>query len=101
MRSNTWTELLMWQEWRRRQWNRPSRSDHYLMQIAMQVRRVLAKHPKKIKLEHFKVPFKFKRVATVTPKGNTAYKTEVSKSVWASRFGGVVVRKRKKDVSRT
>lgn len=33
----------------------PSRSDYYAMQIAMEVRRVLSKHPNRIKLKHFKL----------------------------------------------
>ncbi|MHC4687246.1 MAG: hypothetical protein ACYTEW_23490, partial [Planctomycetota bacterium] len=39
------------------QWNRPSRSDQYLMQIAQEVRRVLSKDPEAIKLDHFKIRF--------------------------------------------
>lgn len=35
----------------------PNRTDHYLMQIAMEVRRVLSKHPGRIKLSHFKLKF--------------------------------------------
>lgn len=38
----------------------PSRSDYYAMQIAMEVRRVLSKHPNQIKLSHFKLKFEDK-----------------------------------------
>lgn len=33
----------------------PNRSDYYLMQIAMEVRRVLSRNPNRIKLKHFKL----------------------------------------------
>jgi len=44
---------------RQAEWNAPSRSDYYLMQIACEVRRVLRKNPESIKLDSFKIPFEF------------------------------------------
>lgn len=39
------------------EYNRPSRTDYYLMQIAVEVRRVLSKKPALIKLKHFLIRF--------------------------------------------
>jgi hypothetical protein len=52
-------EFLLWCDYLDEEWNTPSRSDHYLMQIAQEVRRVLSKKPNKIKLKEFL--FKFTR----------------------------------------
>jgi hypothetical protein len=43
--------------WLDEQMNVPSLTDQYLMQIAAEVRRVLSKKPKKIKVEHFLLKF--------------------------------------------
>ncbi len=43
--------------WLEMQWNRPTRSDNYLMQICQEIRRVLSKKPNGIKLAHFKLTF--------------------------------------------
>ena len=43
--------------WLNEQYHIPSRSDYYLMQIAQEVRRVLAKRKKSIKLKHFLLKF--------------------------------------------
>lgn len=39
------------------QWNLPNRTDHYLMLIASEVRKVLSKNPNNIKLADFKLKF--------------------------------------------
>ena len=54
-----WThrEYLTRLAWIEEQWNFPSRSDQYLMQVAAEVRRVLSKKPDAVKLEHFKLKF--------------------------------------------
>lgn len=45
-------------EWMDEQWNHPTLNEYYLMQIAAEVRRVLAKHPNEIQSDHFKIKFK-------------------------------------------
>ena len=50
-------EYLTWQAWFSDEMNRPSRSDYYLMQIACEVARVLAKDPRKIQQKHFLLEF--------------------------------------------
>ena len=39
------TQFLVWHEWLRRQWNKPNRTDHYLMQIDKDMINLAAKHP--------------------------------------------------------
>ncbi len=43
--------------WLELEWNRPDRTDHYLMQIAVEIRRVLSKNPSSHKLEHLLIKF--------------------------------------------
>lgn len=50
-------QYLVTLAWLQQQWNRPTRSDSYLMQIACEVRRVLSKDPRKIHLSHFELEF--------------------------------------------
>jgi len=48
--------------WLNNQWNEPTRTDHYLMQIAQEVRKTRFRKIESIKrilLEHFRIPFKF------------------------------------------
>lgn len=59
--------------------NQPSRSDHYLMQIAQEVKRVLSKKPSKIKLKDFTLTFgKTQEKPSLTKEE----KTVESKSYW-------------------
>lgn len=53
----THREFLTWQAWIDRQWNRPDRTDFYLMQVACEVRRVLSRKPAGIKIDDFRLPF--------------------------------------------
>lgn len=51
--------MRTWIEWLDQQWDKPNRSDHYLMQIAAEIARTRnPKHAGSIKLAQFKVPFK-------------------------------------------
>lgn len=45
----------MMQEWLESQWNKPSRSDYYLMRVAQRVQQVLAKNPGGIDLDNQKI----------------------------------------------
>jgi hypothetical protein len=47
--------------WLDQQWNVPSRSDNYLMQIAQEVKRVLHRDPNKVTLDEFKLEFNSKK----------------------------------------
>ncbi len=46
-----------WNAWLLLQWNRPSRSDHYAMSIATEVRRSYVAEPKKVVMADMRVPF--------------------------------------------
>ena len=43
--------------WLNEQYHIPSRTDYYLMQIAQEVRRVLSKRKRSVKLKHFLLKF--------------------------------------------
>lgn len=53
----THREFLTWEVWLDQEWSHPSRSDHYAMQVACQVARVLSKNPGNIKIQDFHLPF--------------------------------------------
>lgn len=72
--------------WLDEQWNQPSRSDQYLMQIAMEVRRVLSKKPNVIQLDHFKLKFQSTE-AKPTPKLSVAELTKQSIARWCGFVG--------------
>jgi hypothetical protein len=44
-------------DWLEEEWNAPSRGDHYLMQVAAEVRRVLHRSPAQVKPEGFRLTF--------------------------------------------
>lgn len=58
MESISYEEYLIRLQWIEDEFDRPNRSDHYLMLIAAEVRRVLSKNPNLIKLNDFKLNFK-------------------------------------------
>lgn len=63
----SYTEFLTWQAWFRKDFNRPSRSDFYLMQIAYELRRAIAAfagNKGKLSLNDFKLTFKDKQKLT-------------------------------------
>lgn len=53
-------EFSTWDAWLEEEWNRPNRSDHYLMQIAATAARILAKNPSAVKDADFKLKFEVK-----------------------------------------
>lgn len=55
----THRQFLVWSAWLDEQWNRPDRTDHYLMQVAAEVRRGNAgKKARQVKMQHFLLEFK-------------------------------------------
>jgi hypothetical protein len=54
----------------KRDYDRPKRSDYYLMQIAQEVRRVLHKQPRKVLLKDFRLDFSGKPSKTSIPLRN-------------------------------
>lgn len=53
----THRQFMAWMEWLAEQWNVPSRSDAYQMQVACEVRRVLSRSPRSIQPKHFLLKF--------------------------------------------
>lgn len=79
----THRQYLAWGAWFDGEWHRPSLSDHYSMQIAQEVRRVLSRKPNSIKLEHFKLQFER---PTEKTEEDEQRQLEIDKSVWAFRL---------------
>lgn len=71
---NTWTF------WLGEQWNLPSRTDNYLMQIACEVRRVLSRRPRSIKMKDFKLEFGDSKGKA--KQQSLAYRTMAAKAKW-------------------
>lgn len=80
----THREILKWESWFSTEWNEPTKSDQYLMQIAAEVRRVLAKNPSKIKNDHLKIKF-----VKVEPKKKLTKEeaTKAAKARWSGILG--------------
>lgn len=72
--------MEIWSEWFALEQNRPSRSDHYLMNIAAEIRRGNVKNPRAVKLDHFKIPFERKRRRPMTKEEATA----IAKARWGA-----------------
>lgn len=68
MRQHTDRELAVWLKWLGDQWNKPSRGDHYLMQLDCTVKRLLAEHPDRVQLKDSQLRFESPPLAeTMTP----------------------------------
>jgi hypothetical protein len=76
----THRQYLVWNAWFDEKWNQPSLTDFYLMAIACEVRRVLSKHPGRIKLKDFLLRFGDKEEKPLT----VEQATQRSKMVWGS-----------------
>lgn len=59
----THRQFLAWEAWRELEWNRPSRSDFYIMQNTAEARRGWVKEPGKVETKEFRLKFE-----TVKPK---------------------------------
>lgn len=88
MQKTTHRVYLAWIDWLDEQFNHPSKSDNYLMQIAQTIRQVLHKKPASVKLSHFVLKFKKEKPQTPQDKKMT---TKQSKFRW---FGWVSGSKR-------
>lgn len=53
----THRQFLAWQYWLSQQYNQPSRTDYYLMQVASEILKGRVKDPRKVNIEDFKIPF--------------------------------------------
>jgi len=86
MASMTHREYLTRLAWLNMEWEKPSLSDHYLMQIAQEVRRVLSKKPKNIKLDDFEIKWVPKKTLEQTKKEKEAA-VKSSKRSWFRALG--------------
>lgn len=89
MREHTDREFRTIVEWMALEDNRPTRSDWYLMQIALQVARKFATNPAGIQLKDFvlskELPVKLSEQEQVAA---TQHATAVSKFAWGARLYG-------------
>jgi len=99
MRKTTWREYLGWQRYFEEEWDENTKEHYYLAQIALEVRRVLAKKPNAIKLKDFLLSFVTNRkqkkeegagvdFEAMTPEQKQEYLdyiSNVSKAVWKVR----------------
>lgn len=86
----THRQFLLWQMWRVRQWNEPSLTDHYIMQLTLAVRQILAKNPRRIRLEHQRLRFR----AGGAPRLSREEATRRSKGMWLGLFAAMGTRVR-------
>lgn len=81
----------MWIEWLKSEWNNPSRTDSYLMQLAAETRRSMSSNPGSIKMDQFKIEFTFKdrNKDNEQPVSEEflAMQTAVSKAKWIGLAG--------------
>lgn len=75
---------MTWMSWLEMEWNRPSRIDHYLMQIAKEVKRLFKKNPEKIQHEEFQLKFE---VQAAKPQMTREQRIAASKAAWFGWLG--------------
>jgi hypothetical protein len=83
---HTEREMRITLAWLRMQWDRPNRTDWYLMQIAAEVRKGLVKYPNHVKTDQLKIKFKFdegRPAVVLTPQEQMM----VSKQCWLGAVG--------------
>ncbi len=86
----THRQFRVWKQWLSDEWNRPSRSDHYMMRAALETRLGNAgKKARQVRMEHFTLKFERKRAnederTAITQEDEIARKTETSKAGWLS-----------------
>lgn len=72
--------------WLGGEWNEPSRTDHYLIQIASEIRRGNVKRPRSVKHEHLKIKFVEKGSKPTSPM-TKELAAKLSKARWVARMG--------------
>lgn len=94
MESRTTLEIEMWYAWIMKQWNEPSRTDHYIMRAIAEIVAAVGQLRQGLNPDRFRIQFKFtKKSAAVIPL-DPARQLEADKSRWAAMVG--LVRRRKK-----
>ena len=90
MEKFTHRQYMDWLAWFEQELNNPDRTDHYLMQIAYEVKWGNVKDGKSLKLDHFKLPFKRVKAKSVAPsakrKETKQEATARAKAIWMMRM---------------
>lgn len=73
-----WTWFLDWDEWQRH-----SKADYYLAQVAMYVKKSMVKTPSSVKLDDLLIKFKRHQSSSASPEERIA----ASKSAWLGHLG--------------
>lgn len=98
MREHTHRQFLVWDAWLEEQWNRPDRNDHYLMQIAVTIQRLLSKNPRSIKLGNFKLSFEREAApGSIAELKRQKEEAKASERTWLQFFGIVPIEKDQDD----
>ena len=84
MRRHTQRQYLAQLSWIEEDLSRPSRSDHYLMQVAAECRRAVAKDPKAVKSSDFSIKFVVKGDKAPDGPQNLKARSAQSKAGWLS-----------------
>lgn len=60
MQRLSYRQYLMMRFWIKEKWNKPDRTDYYLMRIAQRCQQIMRDDPGKVTIDHQKVDFVFK-----------------------------------------
>ena len=82
----SYPEFRSWQLKFRKDWNKPSRTDHYLMLIAHRILYVLGGQPKGANLAAQKIPFTFSSGERAKPVSKERT-TQIAKARWFGMLG--------------
>ena len=88
-RKLTYRQFLTWFEWLEMQWNLPTRTDHYLMQIALLLIQAHSADSSSVGLDTLKIKFSEAKKKTVTAEQRAQHMRNVL-AVWVGRVGGQV-----------
>lgn len=82
MRRVSHREFLGWVAWMNNQWNSPSRSDWYLMELMAVVRRLMHDNPASVQPRQFRLRFDDE-----SAESKPGHSVEQSKSTWMTATG--------------
>ena len=91
LKEHTHRELLVWNAWLDQEWDNPSRSDWYAMQVAAEVQRLYEqrlKSPKPVQVKDMKLNFTTEKDANKPLRVEKKVATAWSKARWFSWLGG-------------
>lgn len=86
MQRLSYREYELWRIWLAEEWDNPSLTDYYLMQIACEVRRSFVKHPNQVKMKEFLLGFGQRTKNSTTSTMTTEQYSKMAKGVWVSRM---------------